>query len=70
MRRYLGQGGTGMLGASGLERIQNLEGTGKLYAGQTGLRQKRNFGKDRNMEICKYLADNAQKKGVDKRGLG
>lgn len=38
--RYLGQGGTGKLGSSGLEGIQNLEGTGKLYVGQTGFGQK------------------------------
>lgn len=40
IRWYLGQGGTGKLGASGLEGIQNLEGTGKLYVGQTALRQE------------------------------
>lgn len=40
MRWYLGQGGTGKLGAIGLEGIQNLEGTGKVYVGQTALRQE------------------------------
>lgn len=40
MRWYLGQGGAGKLGASGLEGIQSLEGTGKLYVGQIALRQK------------------------------
>lgn len=38
--RFQDQEGTGKLGTSGLEGIENLEGTGKLHTGQTGLGQK------------------------------
>lgn len=38
--RLQDQGGTSNLGTSGLEGIQNLEGSRKLHVGQRGLGQK------------------------------